>query len=188
MSKKRKIDYIVELNDFERLRFRFYPKQSHCHSFGDEPPKDWSDVYKVYYSYAIIKQWRFDSEDQWESKLMFYEPFDECSIIDQIGNLCLLLADGHETFERKDGERVPFLNERIFPIGMGTEWTISKRVCTEYAYFEDEEDITTIYYTFMLFDYSGKGFKFTLEDKDVKAFGEYLLGCCEYMLAHGDPI
>ena len=188
MSKKRKIDYIIEQEDNERLIFRFYPRQSSCHSFGDELPKSWSDVYKVYYSYAVIKQWKFNPEYQWESEIMFYEHCDECSEIDEVGQRCLLLADGMEVFKREDGREIPLLNQRILPLGMGTEWTISKHVCTEYGYFEDEEDVVTTYYTFMLFDYGDKGFKFTLEDKDVKAFGEYLLGCCEYMLAHGDPI
>ena len=51
MSKKRKIDFVLEESDTAKLIFRFYPRRSSCHSFGDEPPKDWSDVYKVYYSY-----------------------------------------------------------------------------------------------------------------------------------------
>ena len=48
--------------------------------------------------------------------------------------------------------------------------------------------MTGHYYDFVLFDYSDKGFRFTINEKDIKSFGEYLLGCCEYMLAHGDPI
>ena len=94
MSKKRKIDFVLNEKDDERLIFRFYPRKSSCHSFGDEPPKCWEDVYKVYYSYAIIKQWKFEPEEQWESEIMFREPCDECSIIDEIGHTCLLLADG----------------------------------------------------------------------------------------------
>ena len=54
MSKKRKIDFVLEESDTAKLIFRFYPRRSSCHSFGDEPPKDWSDVYKVYYSYSVI--------------------------------------------------------------------------------------------------------------------------------------
>ena len=188
MSKKRKIDYIIKQSDNERLIFRFYPKQSSCHSFGDEPPKNWNEVYKIYYSYAIIKQWRFNSDYEWESEVMFYESCDECSIIEEVGQRCLLLADGYETFEREDGDRIPLLDQRIIPFGMGTEWTISKHVCTGYGYDENDEDITYTYYTFMLFDYFGKGFKFDLNEKNIKSFGEYLLGCCDYMLAHGDPI
>ena len=187
MSKKRKIDYIIEQADDERLIFRFYPKQSSCHSFGDEPPKSWLDVYKVYYSYAIIKQWKFDPSDQWESEVVFYEHCDECSIINEVGQRCLLLADGLDVFMREDGEEIQLLNQNIFPFGMGTCWTISKRTCVEHGY-EDEDDINHTYYEFVLFDYGDKGFRFALEEKDIKAFGEYLIGCCEYMLAHGDPI
>lgn len=184
MGKKRKIDFILKQCENERLIFRFYPRQSSCHSFGDEPPKNWSDVYKVYYSYAIIKQWKFNSEDQWESDVMFYEGFDECSIIEEVGQRCLLLADGYETFERKDGERIPLLDRTIYPFGMGTNWTITKH--KHLSNWDDEKE--DIYYKFTLFDYFDKGFKFRINEKDMKAFGEYLLGCCEYMLAHGDPI
>lgn len=183
MSKKRKIDYIIEQEDDERLIFRFYPRQSSCHSFGDEPPKSWSDVYKVYYSYAVIKQWKFNPDDQWESEIMFYESCDECSIIDEVGQRCLLLADGYETFERDDGEIIPLLDKKIFPYGMGTEWTISKYTCPGW---DDKNGYT--YYKFTLFDYFDKGYRFRINEEDMKSFGEYLLGCCEYMLTHGDQI
>lgn len=184
MSKKKKIDYIINEVDDERLIFRFYPRQSSCHSFGDEPPKNWSDIYKVYFSYAIIKQYKFNSEDKWESEVMFYESCDECSIIDEVGNRCLLLAEGYETFERENGERTPLLDKCIFPVGMGVDWTISKKTWTDWI----DKDIKHIYYKFTLFNYFDKGFKFNINEKDMKSFGEYLLGCCEYMLAHGDPI
>lgn len=188
MKKKRKIDFVLEDNEFddERLIFRFYPRQSSCHSFGDELPKAWSDVYKVYYSYAVIKQWKFNPEDQWKSEIMFREECDECSIIDEIGRRCLLLSEGIEVYEREDGKEIQLLDQKIYPFGMGTEWIIHKYVRSSFNWDEGEPDIT--YYTFVLFDYFDKGFKFTLEEKDIKAFGEYLLECCEYMLAHGDPI
>lgn len=184
MSKKRKIDYIIEQTYDERLIFRFYPKQSSCHSFGDEPPTKPEEIYKVYYSYAIIKQWKFNPEDIWKSEVMFYDDCDECSIIDEVGNRCLLLADGYETFERKDGEKIPLLDKTIYPIGMGTNWTISKKSWTDWK----DKNIKHTYYTFTLFDYFNKGFKFSINEEDMKVFGEYLLGCCEYMLEHGDPI
>jgi hypothetical protein len=109
MRKKRKIDYIIEQSDDECLIFRFYPRQSSCHSFGDEPPKSWSDVYKVYYSYAVIKQWKFELEDQWKSEIMFYEHCDECSEIDEVGQRCLLLSNGIEVFKRKDDREIQLL-------------------------------------------------------------------------------
>lgn len=182
MSKKRKIDYIIEQTDDERLIFRFYPRQSHCHSFGDEPPKTWRGVYKVYYSYAIIKQIRFNPEDKWESEVMFYEDCDECSVIDAIGRRCLWLADGLKTFKNRFGENIPLLDDEVFPIGAGVSWIISKKT------WYDFEDVMHTCYNFSVFDYFDKGFRFIINEENMKSFGEYLLGCCEYMLAHGDPI
>lgn len=188
MGKKRKIDYIIEQSDDRRLIFRFYPRHSSCHSFDDEPPKSWSEVYKVYYSYAVIKQWKFNPEDQWESDIIFYEHCDECSEIYEVGQRCLLLADEIEVFKRKDGKEIPLLDNQILPFGMGVDWTISKHSWTDFGCDDGEEDIVYTYYEFMLFDYSNRGCRFDINQENIKAFGEYLLGCCEYMLAHGDPI
>lgn len=186
MSKKRKIDFILKEENDERLIFRFYPRQSSCHSFGDKPPKSWSNVYKVYYSYAVIQQWKDDPEDQWYSEKVFYEHCDECSIIDAVGKRCLLLADGIETL--RHGTEMKLLNTPIFPFGMGTEWTISKKcipVCHDH---DDEEKLCHTYYKFTLFDWFNKGYRFSIQADKLKPFGEYLINCCEYMLAHGDPI
>lgn len=154
--------------------FRFYPRRSHCHSFGEEPPKSWSDVYKVYYSYAIIQQSKFDPDNQWESEIVFSESCDECSVIDEIAERCLLLNDGYKTFERGDGERIPLLEQEIFPFGMGTSWIISETKNT--------------YYNFTLFNYWNKGYRFTVKEEHIGTFGKYLKSCCEYMLAHGESI
>lgn len=176
MSKKRKIDYIIEERDNRRLIFRFYPRQSSCHSFGDEPPKSWDEVYKVYYSYAIISQWKLEPDSQWESDVKYYEHCDECSIIDIVGRQCLLLADGYETAEQSNGDRLHILDQPIRPLGMGTEWTISKSY----------NSINNPIYEFVLFDYFDHGFRFSLSN--IKDFGQYLLHCCDYMLAHGESI
>ena len=176
MGKKRKIDYIIEERDKRRLIFRFYPRQSSCHSFGDEPPKSWDEVYKVYYSYAIISQWKLEPDSQWESDVKYYEHCDECSIIDEIAERCKLLAEGKTVFKGEhDGEEytIKLLNNEVHPFGMGTSWTISRR---------------NNIYEFMLFDWDNTGYRFFLEKDKLKTFGEYLSECCEYMLAHGDPI
>ena len=180
MNKKRKIDYILEQNNDERLIFRFYPRRSSCHSFGDEPPKDENDVYKVYFSYAIIE------EDPWESEVLFDAECDECSIIDEVGHRCLLLSDGTEVFVREDGSKLELLDNRIRPFGMGVEWKISKRTVRDID--DNDDEIIINYYEFTLFDWWDKGYRFTLKEKDLKSFGEYLLECCKYMLEHGDPI
>ena len=172
MSKKRKIDFVLEESDTSKLIFRFYPRRSSCHSFDDEPPKDWNDVYKVYYSYSIIRVYK---EDNWY-KTLFNCRCDECSIIDEIAERCKLLAEGKTVFEGEhDGEKytIKLLNNEVHPFGMGTSWMISR--------------YNTIY-EFRLLDWNNVGCIFYLEKDKLKAFGEYLSECCEYMLAHGDPI
>lgn len=183
-NKKRKIDFIIKQSSDERLIFRFYPRRSSCHSFGDEPPKSWSNVYKVYYSYAIIQQWKTRPDSPWKSEVLFSEHCDECSVISEIGHRCLLLSGGAEIFTREDGKKIELLNQAILPAGMGIEWTISKKTWIDW----EDDDIKHAYYNFVLFDYVGKGFRFTIDEKEIRSFGEYLLECCEYMLAHGDPI
>ena len=63
---KKHFDFV--LNDdpgFDKTIFRFYPRSSRVHSLYNTPPKDWEEVYKVYYSWSIIKQ--------------YYEYFDDDS-------------------------------------------------------------------------------------------------------------
>lgn len=184
MKKQRHLDFLIEQNNKERLIFRFYPRKSSCHSFGDNPPTSWADVYKVYYSYAIIRQDKYYSDEEWKSEVMFKEPCDECSIIDDIAKRCFLLADGQEIWERKNGTPFSLLDNPVLPFGMGTEWTISKRSWND---FEDEETIHT-YFDFTLFNYNNRGFRFSIPKEKIRAFGEYLQNCCEYMLAHGNSI
>lgn len=48
---KRKIDFILRNDEgFYKDIFRFYPRSTFVHSFNDNPPKNWDEVYKVYYS------------------------------------------------------------------------------------------------------------------------------------------
>lgn len=187
MKKKRKIDFIIHEDEDEKIIFRFYPRQSTCHSFVDEPPKNWNEVYKVYYYYRVLGFWKEeDGSIDRDYDILFDSGCDECSDIDEVAYVCSLLADGIEVYKREDGEEIQLLNKEMFPFGMGVSWTISKHIRSSYDWEEGEPDIT--HYTFTLFDWWNKGFKFTLEEKDIKTFGEYLKECCEYMLAHGDPI
>lgn len=84
---KRKIDFLIHEDDYEKLLFRFYPRRSRVHSFDDNPPTSWGGVYKVYFSYAIIRQNKWNEDDNWESEIMYDESFDECSAIDQVSTL-----------------------------------------------------------------------------------------------------
>lgn len=76
---RNKIDFSLKKEEDYEVIFRFYPRRSHCHSFNDDVPKTRNDVYKVYYSYAIIGK----SEDS--SEILFEMPTDECSILEYLG-------------------------------------------------------------------------------------------------------
>lgn len=182
MGKKRKIDYVLMECKDKRLVFRFYPRQSSCHSFGNNPPASWKDVYKVYYNYAIIKQFKLNEENNWESEVVFNSQCDECSILDEVGERCKLLGAGKETWtvRNEDGKEHTFslCNNKIHPFGDGIEWEIHR-----YKSWNEET-----FYEFLLFDSNDIGFRFYLKGVDVSKFGEYLIECCEYMLRHGDPI
>ena len=174
---KRKLDFVIYESDTYRMTFRFYPKKSHCHSFNDEPPKTWLDVYKVYYSWAILKQWKNENGDIEKTIVLFTAHCDECSVIDEISARCNLLSRRIEQVKRKNGDedyKIKVLNRECYPMGMGISWIIRKTRNKSYI--------------FEVWNFSNNGFRFELPHKRIKEFGEYLLMCCNYMLEHGEPI
>lgn len=175
---KRKLDFVIYESDTYRMTFRFYPKKSHCHSFNDALPKTWLDVYKVYYSWAILKQLKNENGNIEKTVTLFMAHCDECSVIDEISARCDLLSRRVERVERKDdtGEnyRINVLNNECFPMGMGVSWMIRKTRDGSYI--------------FEVWNFSNNGFRFVLPFEKVKEFGEYLQMCCDYMLEHSEPI
>lgn len=174
MRKMRKIDYILEDGPDTSLIFRFYPRQSSCHSFGENPPTGWDDVYKVYYSYKIIERW----DDGRRMRVVFDSGCDECSVIDEVSYRIQQIVKGVKTIklgEPDDEKVISLLNSEILPFGYGVSWNISKRRGGGL-------------YEIMLWNNNGTGYRFLLQKEKLREFGEYLNECCEYMLAHGDPI
>lgn len=176
MKKKRKIDFIIEDNDFEKIIFRFYPRQSNCHSFGDEPPKNWNDVYKTYYEYRILKFWKNDNGAYDGYEVLYDTCCDECSLIGEVAARLKYLSEGKKEVEvthNLDTYTIQLLDTDIYTFADCTEWKISEGKDT---------------YKFELFRYDDVGYRFWLEKNKAYEFGKYLEECCEYMLAHGDPI
>lgn len=174
---KRKLDFVICESDTYRMTFRFYPKKSHCHSFNDEPPKTWLDVYKIYYSWAILKQLKNENGNIEKTVILFMAHCDECSVIDEISARCNLLSRRIEQVKRKNGDenyKIKVLNRECYPMGMGVSWIIRKTRNKSYI--------------FEVWNFSNNGFRFELPHKRIKEFGEYLLMCCNYMLEHGEPI
>ena len=61
-----------------RIDFVFMPEYSHCHSFNDNPPTNWEEVYKVYYSWKIVEIFEDDTE------VLFNMSMDECSCLTEL--------------------------------------------------------------------------------------------------------
>ena len=190
MAKKRKIDFVLNEQDDKRLVFRFYPRQSNCHGFGNEPPKSWKEVYKVYYAYSILKQYKRNDDDNWaDTDIVFECECDECSIVDEIAYICQELAKGNvsKTVTRfNESVELEYLDREIYPMGMGVGWTIHK--------FDNHKNNKEfgipfqVYYQFTLYNWNDVGFRFVIKEEQIEQFGKYLESCCEYMLAHGEPI
>lgn len=126
----------------------------------------------------------------WETEKVFECICDERSIINEVGMVCVELASGKTqiVFER-DGEKHVwhYLNERMRPLGDVVDWTINK-FDNQWAYDILHGTKYQEYYEFILWRYDNVGYKFTLNASRMNAFGKYLDTCCEYMLAHGEPI
>lgn len=181
MGRNRRFDFTLFESKHSKLIFRFYPKYSHCHSFDEVPPKSWDEVYKVYYSYSIIKHYKNDIFEL-PSEVMFSSGCDECSAIDEVAVACDLIVMGHKSITRTWNDEeitIELLNRDIYPTGDGVTWKIS-----------EIESIKSgnVQYEITLFRFDGVGYKFYLDKDKLGEFGSYLNDCCEYMLAHGEPI
>ena len=174
MNKKRKIDFILYENDDQMIVFRFLPRQSGCHSFNDNPPTKWEEVYKVYYSYKIFRRWKDDNF----SELLFNSNCDECSVIDEIAARIKYIVAGEKSITMNymnEEYTIELLNNEVRSIGYGVSWIINGL---------RESNL----YEISLWNHDEIGYRFCLEKDKLAEFGEYLNECCEYMLAHGDPI
>ena len=178
MDKVEKIDFILHEDNYKNLIFRFLPQQSSCHSFNETIPTKWEEVYKVYYAYEIFREWKDDSSTGEE----FCCHCDECSIVDEVSSRIKYIVDGKKTVTvDRDGEEyvIELLNNEMRPFGDGVSWTIN-----EVVNVWSKETM----YEIVLWKYGRYGYRFYIGKDKLKEFGEYLEECCEYMLAHGDPI
>ena len=174
MDKKEKIDFVLYEDYDEILVFRFYPRQSNCHSFNEVPPTCWGEVYKVYYAYSVFRRFKDDNY----TEVLFECLCDECSIIDEVAYRIQFIVEGHKSITRIfDGKEyvIELLDKEILPEGDGVSWTIKE--CRDPGL-----------YGIILWKYNEIGYRFSLDKDKLKEFGLYLQQCCDYMLAHGDPI
>lgn len=95
------------------------------------------------------------------------------------------LAECKTEYSREiDGELHTWqlLDSGMFSFGMGVSWKIHK-----YQIWIDE-DTAEDRYEIQMFDRKNICYRFSLNLEQLKEFGQYLLDCCEYMLAHEESI
>ena len=170
---KRKMDFEIRRdNDYCRDIFRFYPRRTHVHGFRITPPADWSEVYKVYYSWAIIRQYFDDDGIKLESSIVLLSiPCDENSRLSDLANIIRYVMETGEIFD------TPTFGQ---PAG---DWKIVKDAGKD-DFLGDYE-----YYHFQVFNsLTDQGFRFTLDKKQALAFCDWLDQINEYALKHGEGI
>ena len=159
-----KIDYIIEESDSFKVIFRFYPQESSCHGFGDVPPTNWRNVYKVYFHYEIIEE----NLAFGESKVVFSSCHDENSIMKSIAKVMSAISNNEK-------EACKYLGEIYWALG-GVGWKI------------DEISSKLNQYRITLINDEDEKYELYCNNLELGYFADYLDKCCEYMLAHGDPI
>lgn len=157
-------DFELYDNDYKRIIMRFYPKGTSVHGFeNDNVPMAWSEVYKVYYSWAILVQYK-----DWDgsidcTKRLFYMHCDECS---EFPNLPSIIKS--------------ILNKEIdlydYPVfSDGADWEIERSKDNNYLLFKVFDSITNTGYRFILND--------TQVDKFInwlEFINDYALRKCAY--------
>lgn len=185
--KKKRMDFVTE-GTYKRVKFRFYPKSSHMHGFGEEPPKDLRSVYKVYYSWSVFESDRVilfpagAGPETWGNyKMVFFMPWDECSCIAEGLPAALRSVLDYENPE-----------ERAYSFGQpASEWRIWCIHGTEIL--EDDLEEVSVpekdWFIFEVFDnFTDKGYRFSMEREDAERFYEYLNSINSHMLENGEPI
>lgn len=173
---KRKFDFVLTENRIYRDILRIYPNNTYIHSFDDNLPETWDDVYKVYYSFAIIRQY-FDYNNQKnvkKSDVLLDINMDECSIIPDLPKFILYVIDTGETYDYSTLERP------------AAEWKIEKKsytiqeVSLNEEIFEFHED-----YNFVVFNnWTNQGYKFSFDKDTTLLFCNWLDKVNEYLYKH----
>lgn len=176
---KQKFDFVIDDDkSFHRDIFRFYPRRTHVHGFRDAAPKTWDGVYKVYYSWAIIRQYYDDDmENKIESsEILLDMSCDECSQLPNLPEIIKNVMNTGESFN------FPTFGQ---PAG---DWRIEQRICHKYGYDEaDDKDYE--FYDYEVFNnWLNVGYRFTLNKEETLKFCNWLDKINRYALEHGQGI
>lgn len=171
---KQKIDFILNENLHlgERDIFRFYPRQSVFYLDNDDESEVLGD-----YCYSIISQTRDNENSNWESDVKFSSECDEDSAIYAVGMVCMDIAngiyEGRRINSRGGFDYYSYFDCEFHSFGECVTWIIHKG-----------EDFGKVYYELSFWRYDNVGYRFSLEEDQMEAFGQYLVDCNEYMENH----
>lgn len=174
---KRKFDFILD-NDIGLHRdiLRIYSNQTYIHSCNVDLPETWDDVYKVYYSFAIIRQYYDDNDEKTieTSDVLLDMHVDECSIIPYLSKFIKRVMNTGETYD------YPTWGQPA------AEWKIEKKsytiqdVCLNEEIYDFCED-----YDFTVFNnWTNQGYRFSLNKETTLLFCDWLDKVNEYLFAH----
>ena len=173
-SRKKHIDFQILDSSKIKVIMRFYPRRSNMRGFNEEVPKSFDEVYKVYYSWAILESrnmaWE-DEEPRWgKYKKVFSMNWDECSVI----------------FEVLSGAIKSVIEEKEKHLGLVSLGQPSSEWILEYHEVADlfKENLRD-WVSFMVFNnWTSKGYRFNLGIDAVEDFKNYLNDINSYMLRH----
>lgn len=168
------MEFVLRNRPERQVVFKFYPEYSHMHGFGDEPPKTFQEVYKVYYCWGIMEQ----SAERMTRR--FYMDCDECSVLTELSSYIRTALKVHNRLEA-----VTFGQP-------GSDWTIQRFFIPD-CELEEEQDENELterdYVDFTVFDnYTNTGYRFTLSVNEAELFANFLDRVNEHMLERSEPI
>ena len=159
-----KADFLLFEDDEYRIVFHFFTRDSHCHSFNNDPPKNWDEVYKVYYSWSITYEMLDEIGEVMESDTLFDIPRDECSRLTEL------------SFHIRNVIQKEDVKVHLTSFGQpASEWYINRinDDTIKFIAWNDPIDV---------------GYRFYMNDKKAEEFAQFLDDVNQYMLEHGEGI
>lgn len=152
-------EFTLYEDEWERRAIRFYPKTTHVHGFGDEPPTKWERVYKAYLSFAVL---HFNKETG-KAHVAYDARWDECSGLNDLAYW----------LEHPGANTEPVFHMRV--LGDATQWIVMP--------WGDDCKLVTMYPL-----HTGKSYVFWLENEKIQEFVKVINEYLEYSLAHSEGI
>lgn len=165
----KRFEFCIDKKGSERLVFWFDPERSRLHRFGDTDPTDWSEVYKVYYSWGIY----FECDGK--SEFIEGSSWDECSTLKYLPDVIEDMAQYNRD------------SNRILHPAYGTAWQVTTH---------RREKGEGCFFTFDLWGYPeiteircfSKCARLEMSREKALDFARHIRWVNDYMFRHSVPI